>query len=318
MRLRALSVVGLMLMIATTPALPWAPGTHAYIAVHAQPGVDAVNLVYGAMAPDVNQMLSSDQLSPYFFATHYPPDRYAKQGFPDLWNTAQAMNTGTARALAIGFVSHNERWGADYFAHLKSRVYPRYRNVQYPHQNGYVWAKAGQLCSLLKTQLSVADNPLLDKLLADDMNCHFVVEYGMDLLLKATLDPQVGAKVVAAAQGRDASTMQALFAATYKQPSGMMLAGAEPYWSAVLAQYGSALDLPMGQAIPAVAAFLEVLAENQLLGTTLDPLTRAQLTMVIQLGLVDSMQLCADDFNLELGETVKMVSARLKEQGIVY
>lgn len=320
MRFGRHTLICLLVVVATVPALAWPPGTHAYIAAHAQPGADPVNVMYGAMAPDVNQLLSSDQLSPYFFATHYPAGRYAQQGFPDLWYSAQAMNTPASRSLGVGFASHNERWGADYFAHLKSRTYPNYRNAQYPHQNGYVWVKADQLCPLMKSQLSAQgiDSPLLNALLADSMNCHFIVEYGMDLLLKQTMDPEIGAKVLAAAQTHDEPTMQTLLAISYFEPSGLMMAGYDPYWSGILAQYGAALDLPMDQAVPAVAAFLEVLAENQILQTTLDDATRAQLTAVIQLGLVDSMQLCAADYEVELTSTVHLVGARLAEQGITY
>ncbi len=268
---RTIAVCSLLLAL-LTPALAWPPGAHAYIANKLR-NANPDNVMFGAMTPDINQLLSTSQVSPYFFATHYPaiPD-LTDQGFLDLWASGQQMNTPDARALAFGFATHNEAWGADYYAHIRSHLYPGYTNPQYAGQNGYVWVKAGQLCRLMKAQLSAAgiDNPDLAALLDDTMNCHFIVEYGMDLLLKSTRDPLIGSKVLAAAQGHDADAMRGLFTETYKQEiaqgltMGMIMAGAEPDWKGLMTQYGTALSLPMDQAVPAVAAFLEALAENLL------------------------------------------------------
>ncbi len=326
MRIHRAACVLVFLVAAITPALAWPPGTHAYIAEKLKHGADPIDVMFGSMAPDINQVLSIDQLSPYFYATHYSANAgYTDQGFLDLWYTGQQMSTREAHSLAFGFATHNEEWGADYYAHIKSHLYPGYSNPQYPGQNGYVWVKAGQLCRLMKVQLKAAgiDNPILDVLLSDTMNCHFVVEYGMDLLLKATRDPLIGSKLLAAVQQHDAATMQSLFVATYTQEisgvtMGTLMAGAEPLWSEVLKQYGTALDLPMDQAIPAVAAFLEALAEQQEIVPPLPPEQKQQLTLVIELGLIDSLGLCAPDFNPELDLTVKSVRSNLAEHGVRY
>jgi hypothetical protein len=292
---------------------------------------DSANVMFGAITPDINQLLSADQVSPYFFATHYPAmPGLTEQGFPDLWATAndEVFGTPIARSLALGFVTHNEAWGTDYYAHIKSHLYPRYTNPQYRDQNGYVWVKAGQLCPLMKAQLSMAGihDRLLDRLLKDTMNCHFIVEYGMDLVLKGTRDPLIGSKLLSAVQDHDATTMQALFAGTYTQemtspaeaPMGVIMAGTEPMWALVMTQYGNALSLPMNQAVPAVAVFLESLAEAQLFDEPLPPETKQMLTTVIELGLVDSMGLSAFDLNPELDLTVYSVRSNLASHGITY
>ncbi len=325
---RALSVFCLLLAF-LTPALAWPPGTHAYIANQLNQRGEAVNLSFGAMAPDINQLLSTNQVSDYFFATHYPAiPGVTDQGFLDLWATGRELDTAASRSLGFGFATHNEAWGADYYAHIKSHLYPNYTNPKYPGQNGYVWVKADQLCRVLKAQLSTAgiDDPLLNSLLSDSMNCHFIVEYGMDLLLKGTTDPRIGNEVLTAAQEHDAATMQALFFATYTQQMsepvpgrmGVLMAGAEPMWTGVLTNYGTALNLPMNQAVPAVAAFLEQLAESQVLNTSLPPEQKQVLTTVIELGLVDSLGLCAYDFNAELELTVKSVRSNLVANRVKY
>ena len=83
-----------------TPALAWPPGTHAYIADKLKRGGDPVNVRFGAMTPDINQVLSTDQVSAYFFATHYSAiPGLTDQGFLDVWATGQVVNTPEARSL---------------------------------------------------------------------------------------------------------------------------------------------------------------------------------------------------------------------------
>jgi hypothetical protein len=110
-------------------------------------GIDSPNTIFGAVAPDINQVLSTDQNSPFFTTTHY--------GFMDVWEATTVVTTPTAKPLAFGFVSHNKLWGADHYAHITSNLYPNYINPdpRYSGQNGYVWVKAAQLCSLMQTQL---------------------------------------------------------------------------------------------------------------------------------------------------------------------
>jgi hypothetical protein len=327
---RAITVLGLLAALSIS-ASAWAPGTHAYIAGKLKPGVDPTNIMFGSVAADINQILSTDQNSPFFWATHY--------GFAGVWGAAQLMPGETPKVLAFGYVTHNEAWGADHYAHIQSRLYPRYRNPdpRYPGQNGYVWVKAAQLCAVMKGQLQAAGmaGGMSEVLLSDPMNCHFIVEYAMDLLLKATRDPKIGQKLLDAASNYDQTTLGALFMAGYPspdipyppplntQPMGVGMAAYQGGWAMLIQMYADALNKPtMHEAVPAVSAFLEVLAERLLaaqlraalnLGPD-DPIPDAvkqQLTTLIHLGIVDSLMICSYDFNPELDLTIKSVRQNL-------
>jgi hypothetical protein len=325
---RSLAVFILLLTISTL-AIAWGPGTHAYIANKLNKGMDAPDTIFGAVAPDINQVLSTDQNSPFFTATHY--------GFMDLWNATTVVTTSTAKPLAFGFVSHNELWGADHYAHITSNLYKNYVNpdVRYSGQNGYVWVKAAQLCSLMQAQLeqSGQGGGLAQVLLSDPMNCHFIVEYAMDIVLKTTRDPKIGARLINAASNYDSATLGNLFLAGYTAPippvtMGYYMNAGQPAWAGLMFTYGTALNQPtLQKTITSVDAFLEFLAEN-LLGAQIraalglqptDPIpdaVKAQLLSLIDLGIKDSLVLCALDYNLELDLTLNAVRKNMTAHGI--
>ena len=331
---RKLAVLTLVLVVSTF-AFSWAPGTHAYVANKLNHGISPANTMFGAVLPDINQVLSSDQNSIFFQSTHY--------GFDGVWG-ASALLPAPARILAFGYVSHNEAWGADYYAHIKSNLYPRYVNPdpRYQGQNGYVWVKAQQLCTVLKWQLKQSGqaSPLSDIMLSDPMNCHFIVEYAMDIVLKMTRDPNIGHELLVAASSYDSSTMNNLFALGYPgpvlpfpdplgpQPMGVGMAAYQGAWAYLIQIYATALDQPtLQQTIPAVSQFLEMLAE-QLLGDTirgilglppgypLPDAVKQQLLSLINLGLTDSVALCALDYNFELDATVRAVNHNMQANRI--
>lgn len=325
---RSLAVLILLIAVSTV-ALAWGPGTHAYVANKLNKGVDAPDTIFGAVSPDINQVLSTDQNSPFFYATHYD--------FINVWNATTVVTSPTAKALAFGFVSHNEAWGADYYAHIKSNLYPRYvnPNPSYAGQNGYVWVKAAQLCSLMSAQLqkSGQGGGLAQVLLSDPMNCHFIVEYAMDIVLKTTRDPRIGTRLINAASTYDNTTLGNLFMAGYTAPippytMGIYMNGAQSSWAGLMFTYGTALNQPtLQQTITSVDAFLEFLAEN-LLGAQIrealglqptDPIpdeVKAQLLSLIDLGIKDSLFLCALDYNLELDLTLNAVHKNMIAHGI--
>ncbi len=332
---RSLAVLALVFAVTAT-AFAWAPGTHAYVANKLKPGY-AVNTMFGATVPDINQLLSTQQDSPFFYATHYG-------GYPGMWSAAQVIPSAGALPLAFGYLSHNEAWGADYYAHIHSQLYPFFKNPdpRYAGQNGYVWVKAFQLCTVMKAQLRAtgANTGLAATLLSDPMNCHFIVEYAMDLQLKATRDPHIGQELLAAARSYDEAALQALFVAAYPSPTidfpppvgtatlGVGLAAYQAGWASLMQAYATALDKPtMKQAVPAVAAFLEILAETTLgdqiraalglaPGDPIPDAVKLQLTKLIELGLTDSLLLCSYDYGLQLDLTTHAVRNNLVEHGV--
>jgi hypothetical protein len=325
--LRIPAVLGLIAALSIT-AWAWAPGTHAYIANAIYPG-NPDNVIFGSIAPDINQILSTDQNSVFFKDTHYD--------VMGMWASTSLVPTPSSKPLALGFLTHNEAWGADHYAHITSHLYPRYVNTdpRYQGQNGYVWVKAGQLCSLMKQQTNGMGG-LATVLLSDPMNCHFIVEYAMDLLLKSTRDPQIGQKLLAAASNYNEETLQALFMAGYPQPvsagnattTGMVMAFGEGTWAGLMKGYASALNQPtLKEAVPAVSGFLELLAEQLLQaqlqaalglppGAPIPKEVGQQLSKLIELGLVDSLMLCSYDYPLELNMTIHSVEQNLRKRDI--
>ena len=109
MRIRCQLIVNLgsmlaLLFLAPGVAAPWGWATHTYLVT--QLGVTAPDAMYGALLPDLGQVMDPtvndymhDQTTLYF-------SKLVGKGFAlDLDETAW------------GFATHNERWGADYTAH---------------------------------------------------------------------------------------------------------------------------------------------------------------------------------------------------------
>jgi hypothetical protein len=313
------SALLLAVLLFSSVAFAWAPGTHAYIASQLKtPSTPDLlyNQMYGAMAADVDEFFTADPsyLETYFHATHYQPK--------NVWRAAQSMPVED-KALAFGFASHNEAWGADHNAHIGSFLYGR--------ETGYVIAKSQVLCGTLRAQLTAAG--MTDYLpIITDMNCHFILEYGIDLLM-ARQDPGLGMNVYMAAATRDPNFGLMMVSAfpTAVSPyasMGQEFAFAEAMtpgnggnmgWNLVLQQYGYILSLPEEQRIPAVAQFLTQLAMGLgVLPPTNDEQQLAAMRALIQLALLDSMQICAPDLSIELNATIKHVGVTMKAHKINY
>jgi hypothetical protein len=314
MRFTRTLVSALLLLALVSSAQAWAPGTHILIVNHLNTGLKSnpANLNFGAISPDLNQVLSSNQNSEFFTATHYD--------YMPMWQAARKTGAENQLALAYGWMSHNEDWGADHFAHIASTVYPNFVNPfpEYSGQNGYVWKKSTELCQLMTAQVTAYGIPdVAEKYLSGPaglMNCHFIVEYGMDLLVRQAMDPQIGAEIKAAAASHDRDAMAALLISAYRMPSqekagapmGAVMAGGADGWAYLMGLYGEALSKTNDrEAFIAVSDFLASLA-GQLLGVE-DP----QLNLLIQIGLQDSMQLCAPDLGLELNGTIKHLQQQM-------
>lgn len=313
------SALLLALLVFSSMAFAWAPGTHAYIASQLKtPSTpeQMYNQMYGAMAADVDEYFTADPsyLDTYFHATHYQPK--------DVWRAAQSMPIND-RALAFGFVSHNEAWGADHHAHIGSFLYGP--------DTGYVIAKSQVLCNTLRAQLTAYG--MTDYLpIITDMNCHFILEYGIDLLM-AQKDPELGMKIYMAAANRDpnfALLMVNAFPTAVSPYASMgqefafaeamtVQDGGNAGWNQVLQLYASKLMKPENERIPEVAQFLTQLAMGLgVLPPTEDQQQLAAMQQLIQLALVDSMQICAPDLNIELNATVKHVGTTMKAHKIDY
>ncbi len=98
-------------------AFSWNQATHAYIADHlgASAGHDNLNEMWGSVAPDFFNYVFDPALCPDWVADQtqgIDADTVLK-----VWDAADSEKE---KALAYGFVSHNNDWGADHTAHEAS------------------------------------------------------------------------------------------------------------------------------------------------------------------------------------------------------
>ncbi len=295
-----LSAILVAVIFCSSLALCWAPGTHAYIAstVNVRPGM-MNNQIYAATAADVDAFYTAlpDYNEVIFPATHYQSML--------LWKAASGR---LEKSLALGFVSHNERWGADHTAHISSFTFGK--------DKGYVIVKSQQLCDRLLSELNYLGMGDYAGLI-DPMKCHFVLEYGIDLLM-VNKHPGLGFRLYQAAANRDPA-LDTLLMKAYPSPLGAMFAGAEPQWQAMMKQYAQVLMLPADQRVDAMAQFLTQLAMAMgVLPSVTDPAQVAALTGLIKLAIVDSMDLCKKDFNFEIEATRLMVGYNLWVKRVRY
>jgi hypothetical protein len=246
------SVVMLLLLVAATPALAWGPGAHAVIGLgvarqltqpQSVPLVNrylALQAVYGMAAPDMAQVAPQPLKIVLFAATHDAPGFLA---VPKAANLASPVE----RAFSFGWVTHNQAWGADFYAHIQNPLPSPLAQPQ--PQPGYVTDRAAVLVALAAQ----------DGLALTDAAAHDYVEAAIDLLL----DDQIANRQLAlllwqAAIWRD-YRIPWLLARAYAAPLGLdpaVIRAVETGFRSFLAAYGGVLALPSAQRDAAIAAGL--------------------------------------------------------------
>lgn len=240
MRMRTACALVLLLLVSSIPALAWGPGAHAAIAIGVadQMGVTPsqeyllLQAIYGASAPDLAWLANESLASALGTATHLDP------GYREPWDRA-AWWSRVQRSFAWGWLTHNEVWGADYYAHLADPV----AGVS----PGYVERRAAALSGLTGVP---ADT------------CHYYVEAAVDLLLDQQCPSLgLGELLAKAAASRDPQ-VPSLLVRCYAdvQGSGLLkVLGVEAAHRTYLSAYGAALALPTGADDAALAAGMAAL-----------------------------------------------------------
>ena len=177
--------------LAPGPSYAWGPATHAYIAheLGSEQGRANLNEVYGAVLPDAFNLMFGDPLQESLWTqTHY-----------EFMKLVEKAESNGDKALAYGFASHNEAWGADWTAHISSTTQP---------EAGYVIRKRDELAAILEPQVR------LFLLFSGVFNAAAVVkevlptvadsaiETAVDLLICENEDPQIGERLLLAARAR--------------------------------------------------------------------------------------------------------------------
>jgi hypothetical protein len=270
MKRTALLLAVFMLGISTL-AFGWGNATHVYLANRLGAKLGPVNLqeMYGALTPDVFNFMFDANGQFLSNKTHFDPKM--------VYNLARTPET---KAIAFGFMTHNNVYGADLTAHGS----PDNPNPIWPATKpGWVIKYGNLAAAKLITPLSqilMSAKPqglpeesalYLASLLAPQMG-HDLVETAVDLLIKKRQDPLIGLRMAIAARARTPETGE-LLAKAYAQDlstfSGMgkddakaLIIGAEAAYQQAMDQYGQAFMLPEGQLIPLLAQQSASIAEQ--------------------------------------------------------
>jgi hypothetical protein len=286
-------------------AYPWGYATHAMVAdkINKPNGARNLNEIYGAMTPDMFNFS--------FGLPVYEPNGLYEQfhyGFMKVWN--QRKN-GMEKGLALGFVSHNDLWGADWTAH--------HGGLTYGVGEGYIIAKAlilGQVAPL-PPELGIPEEIAFELY-------HTFVEYGLDVLT-ARIDPTIGWKISTAAVMRDegfASLLIDAYAVDLSpffgspEAAAAFVTYAEQEFRNTMILYGQILMLDEPLAINSLSQYLAGFATSylSLYGVVLPP--EMDVAAVIESYLFAAMDRCQGDYPDEVRATVDYLDNSLAARGI--
>jgi len=307
-------VMGVIIVSAfmVNQAFAWGSATHAYIDDHVgrKGPVRNLNEIYGGMAPDVFNFLFGNPAMRYLYTvTHY-------QGYPDDYlNVWDNSHTLLAKAVSLGFVSHNGDFGADHTAHHYS--------LFFKNNKGYVIEKAEELKVILKLEdleLGLSDD-VINEL------CHDLIEFALDIMITQK-DKSLAAKISSAAMLRtpgfpillvkayaDGLALQNFAGIDYPTAIKLILQSEKEFRKSMIS-YGQALMQDQEIAIDLIAHQLVELAEAFLGG--LPAGSEPKFLELAKTGLSISMQICSSDFYIELDRTINFVSGELANKGISY
>lgn len=195
------------------------PATHLYIAEKVFQ-VQNIDLYYGSITPDIELYADQEKWPTSFEDTHYT--------YIDLRPYAIGF---TQKTFALGWLTHNEVFGADYYAHRENPLGNNACATDGYYQ-GYVIEKA----CLLAQQTGI-----------DPEFGHIIIEAAIDLLLRNNDDRKVGEKLLNANLFRslsDWNLITRVFVWKEKRTDLLTLATAELTFRNLVNRYAMALSLP--------------------------------------------------------------------------
>jgi len=229
----------LLILITSFPekGLAWGSLTHAYIAKQLGKGITDPQMLYGAAAPD------------FFYDLNYPGYNYlSKQAHTSIANLKAKAREANMDAFAFGFISHNEKWGADYTAHKKGRT----------TKKGYVVTKSSLLTPKLLFHLQAALDEagvpysfFLARTLASNL-AHKLIETAIDLQIRLHEDTSIGLDFLNSVQSAS-DNIPDLLADTYgyglskqlripKEDAARIITEAELDFRKLMVRYGELLS----------------------------------------------------------------------------
>jgi hypothetical protein len=310
---KTIAVVGLIflgVLALSSHAFGWGAATHAYIDSHLNEK-DSLNAIYGGMVPDMfqyafdNPCLSvelSDQ-------THH--------SFMPAWDEASVLPSVPPKALAYGFVSHNDTWGADSTAHRAG--------ITFGQSQGYIIAKAHELKTILEQVPEYQSLQIPDSISLEIS--HELVEDGVDILVKR-LDPTIGQKLMMSAMGRSkalpvllaeayAADLSSCLDISYLEAS-RLITSTEADFRKNMVAYGALLRQDETTAVQLLSQQVTELAAGFLAANGIEVPPGTDLTLLIEFAITTSMEICGDDFGAEIQATIALVKDNLISLGVSY
>jgi hypothetical protein len=289
----AISTIFCVIFFYAQAAFSWGWAVHTYIdeQFNTKWQIRNANLLYGGLTPDIfNYQFNTEAL--------YMHDE-THNDFMKVWEAAQSK---PGKALAFGFVSHNEVWGVDSTAHRSGITFGQIGTIPgHPEAGGYVVAKAYILKGILE-QIPEFNALQLPEPVALEV-AHELVEYGVDILMKQ-IDPMIGAKITKAALPPNPNFPLLLEKAYAEEFAALMIL----YGQVLMQDDATAVLLISQQLAELASAFL---AAN---GIILPPGT--DITPILQYGIMQSIDICKDDFSQEVFATSNFVYQQLGAHGI--
>jgi hypothetical protein len=291
-------------------AFPWGSATHAYIDdnLGKKWGLKNMDEIYGGMAPDIfNFMFDKPVYMSYLsYQTHNESVK--------LWEKARSFR---GKALAYGFVSHNDVWGADSTAH--------HSGITYGQNEGYIIAKAEILKGILESVPEYQALELTDSVALEVS--HNLVESGVDILMKR-IDTMIGQKMISSALLRNpefplllvkayAKDFSEYFGIRYLEAVNIITSSEREFRKTTIL-YGQAFMQDEVTAIHLISEQMAELSEAFLAayGVILPPGT--DLRPLIKFAIEQSMEICVGDFDEEIAATINFVDEQLISHGISY
>ncbi len=304
-------------------AFGWGNATHVYFAkqLGVKFGTPNMNEMYGSLLPDCFNLVWD--LQGLYEPTH-----------DNAMNVWQAASGRIQKSLALGFMTHNQTWGADYTAHIKSFTFPSFVNPATGKPGGYAVEKGVELMQELAPVVAgilVGGGVPAEEVEMYAMGVslelgHDLSETAVDLLVKRNLDPAIGARMVLAAKLRPACAGDLLAAAYASYLASMPPEAAEQTIKAVeqgyreyIIQYGMAFCLPERQTIEMLSQQMAPVAEEYIEANLapLFPLIDVTVTPD-QVGqfIRAAIKVVKHDYAKELSMTLCFVEQGMRENGI--
>ena len=246
-----MGVICLGLLFSSSEAFSWGFATHAYMDDHlGKKGIqNNLNEIYGGVMPDLfNTLFDYPE-----YLDFLPVQTHLKS--MKVW---KASRGDVEKSLAFGFVSHNDRWGADFTAHHACQTCGQ--------PVGYAYAKATVLLSEypLPSELGIPDEIAVEIF-------HEIVENAVDILVKRT-DPLIGDRLSSAAQQRSPRFPQLLvrayakrfasFAGITELEAAQFIQAAENDFREAISSYGQILSQDEATAIQLISEQTANLAQG--------------------------------------------------------